>query len=546
MKGKLFIGCLLVLGLVVCGPPGCVHKKAKQEKDPFLTKWQTKAKVSKPASPKVRPPEEELVPGEVPAPEIEEPERALPKDPISLDMRGNTDVRVVLKAIAKSVGLNLVISENVKGTFTSSIQQVPWDQAFLSILSTLGLKHRWIGNIVNVYNVADVERQLRIEEAEKDITTSKPMIDRVVPVYFADAKEMSDTIVRLFGLETAKAAEEKKGRAKGSVVLDKHGNKLLIHDLSENVAKIERMIRQLDVPSKQVLIKAEIVEATRGIARDLGIQWGGMGMRGVGSRNHLWVTPGGLGAGSPTAAIPGDLRTGPGYTAATQATGLSGHGFGINFPGAGLTTGSPAALGLMFGQIGGNILEVQLKALQEARKVNIVSSPSITTMDGLKAIIESGRDVPYQSVDDSGQIKTEYKSAVLKLDVTPIVISEEVVKLDIELSKDEPDFTTTVQGNPLIIKKQAKTTLVLYSGETAVIAGLNTQTKRKSGSGIPWLSDVPILGWIFKESGRSEELDDLLVFVTPTILPLRDIRSNKEPVPGSFGPTDTQQEGPKP
>jgi type IV pilus assembly protein PilQ len=305
------------------------------------------------------------------------------------------------------------------------------------------------------------------------------------------------------------------------------------------------MIRQLDVPTSQVLIKAEIVEATRGTARDLGVQWGGMGMTGIRNKNNLWITPGGTGGASPNAANPGNIRAAPGYTS-VNTTGLSGQGFGINFPGTGLTTGTPASLGLMFGQIGGNILEMQLRALQEARKVNIVSSPSITTMDGLAAMIESGRDVPFQSVDDSGQIKTEYKSAVLKLDVTPHVISGEVLKLDLEVTKDEPDFTTTVQGNPLIVKKQAKTTLVLYSGETAVIAGLNTITNRKSDSGVPWFMEVPILGWLFKEKGTSEELDDLLVFVTPTILPQRGSQLQKGPVSGSLGRFNSPREGPNP
>jgi type IV pilus assembly protein PilQ len=167
--------------------------------------------------------------------------------------------------------------------------------------------------------------------------------------------------------------------------------------------------------------------------------------------------------------------------------------------------------------VGKSIIAAQLAALQSEGKVNILSSPSITTLDNQKAIIESGSEVPYQTVEN-GEVKIEYKKAVLSLEVTPHVIGENALKLNISTKKDELDFANAVQGQPAISTKKAETNVLLFDGQTTVIGGLSKEKTDKSESGLPWLKDIPILGYLFKGERTGNNMDEVLIFITPHIL----------------------------
>ena len=201
--------------------------------------------------------------------------------------------------------------------------------------------------------------------------------------------------------------------------------------------------------------------------------------------------------------------------------GISGQGFGVNFPVSSedmAAAGGVGALGLLFGKIGDKILEIQLTALQKEGKLNILSSPSITTIDNQTAIIESGREVPFQTVSAEGNIQIEWKKAVLKLEVTPHVIDGKMLKMKIVTNKDELDFTRTVSGNPIIITKKAETNLILLDGQTTVIGGLTKEKNSDSESGIPGIKDIPVLGHFFKTTSKGTEMEEVLIFITPHIL----------------------------
>ena len=193
-----------------------------------------------------------------------------------------------------------------------------------------------------------------------------------------------------------------------------------------------------------------------------------------------------------------------------------------NFP-AGLTATDVAGnlLGLDLGFIlesgSGNILSVQLQALEEEGQLNILSSPNITTLDNQQAFIESGRDVPYQSVEDD-EVKIEYKKAVLRLEVTPHVIDNDTIKMDIFVTKDDVDFANAVGNNPVIITKRAQTGVILFNGQTTVIGGLSKELTGEDEYGVPYLKDVPGLGKLFKGTNNSNGLEELLIFVTPHVL----------------------------
>jgi type IV pilus assembly protein PilQ len=191
-------------------------------------------------------------------------------------------------------------------------------------------------------------------------------------------------------------------------------------------------------------------------------------------------------------------------------------------------------LGLMFGTLGGNILEVQLNALQTEGKLNILSSPSITTLDNQKAFTENGAKVPYvtEEVSSTGAITraVKFEDVVLRLEITPHVIDGKNLKMKILVKKDEVDETEThkVQGNPRIIKKQTETSLIVQDGETIVISGLTKHKSQDSESGIPGLKDIPVLGWLFKGTSKSQSMEEVLIFITPTILPVQTAAVNPE------------------
>jgi type IV pilus assembly protein PilQ len=205
----------------------------------------------------------------------------------------------------------------------------------------------------------------------------------------------------------------------------------------------------------------------------------------------------------------------------------------IDFPvgDAAITTaGGVSALGLAFGTVGGNILEMQLTALQSKGKLNILSSPSITTLDNQMAFTENGERVPFVSYSDGDQ-EVSWEDAVLRLEITPHVIDGQTLKMKILVKKDEVDTSRTVAGNPFIIKKQTDTTLMVRDGETIVISGLSKQRNSSGDSGVPGLKDVPGLGYLFKADSRAETMEEVLIFITPRILK-PEVLSQKADAPG--------------
>ncbi|HDI78549.1 MAG TPA: type IV pilus secretin PilQ, partial [Desulfobacteraceae bacterium] len=256
----------------------------------------------------------------------------------------------------------------------------------------------------------------------------------------------------------------------------------------------------------QILIEANIVEANRETAKELGVQWGGL-YHNVGEDINYWITPG---------ASTGNISDRPLGEALDPTTGIA-----ANFP-ISKDISNPSeswfTIGYLSQKLGRYILNFQLQALQREGKLNILSSPSITTLDNHMALIESGVEVPVQTVSAEGNIEIEWKKAVLKLEVTPHVIGKEYIKLKIVTYKDELDFSNPVNNNPTIITKKAETNIILKDGQTAVIGGLSKETRTHSESGIPGLKDLPLLGSIFKSIGKSKTMEDILIFITPHII----------------------------
>ncbi|MEJ2169880.1 MAG: type IV pilus secretin PilQ [Desulfobacterales bacterium] len=477
---------------------GCSQNSGLKEiKDPFFEQWRVKAEESKGHSEVKSPPADEG-PFEITTKETAEkvePEvtKPLPTRKISLKMN-SIDVSVLLRALAKAADQNIILNEKVTGKININIHQAPWDEVFLGILRTTGLNYSWEGDILRIMTAEDLEADIRTRVRSRELKLAQPPLTRIVPVKFMEPNKLKDNLEKFVTVDG-------NGQQTGSILVDEHSNALIIQAIKSDMDNILAVIERLDRPTPQVLIEAYIVEANKDVARELGIQWGGVYAGKSGSK-HVYVT----GKQSGTEAIP--LEEGP-----IDVTS----GSVVNLPALPLAGFDPMTLGLIYTRVGEYLLSAQLSALQDQGKLHILSSPSITTLDNQNAYIESGQDVPYQSVED-GEVKVEYKKAVLRLDVTPHVIDNETLKMVIKVNKDEPDFSRTVLGNPTIITKKAETNVLQNDGQTIVIGGLSRETSSRSDTGTPFLEDIPGLGYLFKRKSSADQMEELLIFITPHIL----------------------------
>jgi type IV pilus assembly protein PilQ len=502
--------CFCLLALIFLF--GCANGLKNEKKDAFFEKWNTLAENSQGHSPSSKPKEintaEILKKKEISSSQYDEASmKKLPEEPINLTMR-QADLKAVLRAMAKSVGVNILVKNELKGEISVDFRGVPWDKAFTGLLRTYGLSYIWEDNIIRVMTIEDVELELKRKVQLRDIQWVEPLLEPVViNIDYADPKKLADMLQDLL-------TKDKENKPRGSVKLNEHSNALVISAMRDDLTKILPIIEKLDKPTPQILIKANIVETTKGVARDLGIMWGGYKKSPQGNDN-LYITGGATrsDASDNTKLVP----------VGNTAPGIGGEGMGVYFPASNLSDVAASSLALLFGKMGGNFLEVQLQALQNDNKLNILSSPSITTLDNQKAYTENGERVPYVTLSSTGgsaptQTST-FIDAVLRLEITPHVIDGKKLKMTILVKKDEVDTTRKDSlGDPYIIKKQTETALIVEDGETIVISGLTKHTNKKTGYGVPWLKDIPVLGWAFKSDSNSDSMEEVLIFITPHIL----------------------------
>ena len=464
---KLVLGVFTLIFLI-----NCSGDRISNKKDPGFEKWGIVAENSQGHSPAAEPKkinvadltEKQSSSASLAAANI----KKLPSTPINLTMR-QAELKAVLRAMAKAVNLNIMLKNDLKGEISVDFRGVPWDQAFAGLLRTHGLSYVWEGNILLVKTAEDIEQDLKRKVQLRDIQWVEPLLQPVViSIDYADAKKLMELLQDFL-------TRDKDGKPRGSVKIDEHSNSLVISAMRDDLAKMLPIIEKIDKPTAQILIKANIVETSKNVARDLGIKWGGYNKQTYGTDN-LIVTGG---SGVPVGGIGG------------TGTFPQRSGMGANFPagsaGAGILdplTGPLGTLGLMFGKIGGNLLEVELQALQKDSKINIISSPSITTLDNQLAFTENGKRVPFISTTTSNGTTTQtvtFENAVMRLEITPHVIDGKNLRMKILVQKDELDFSHAAQmlGNPIIIKKLTETSLIVQDGETTVsYTHLTLPTKR--------------------------------------------------------------------
>ncbi|MCK5206173.1 MAG: hypothetical protein KAR15_19965, partial [Desulfobacterales bacterium] len=447
----------VVISVLLVG--SCATPK-KEKQDPFFDKWKTKAETSKgisPATPKPLDEQPKVIKPKAPpkAAKIEEKkQKPLPTRTISLKMT-NIEVSVVLRALARAADQNIIVSQQVAGKININIAKAPWNQVFIGILRTHGLSYAWEGEIIRIMTADDMEEDIKRQARRRELKLIEPPLTRIVPIKFSSADKLKDNLEKFLTVD-------KDGKPIGSILVDDHTNSLIIQAIRNDMTSIVSVIEQLDKPTPQVLIEAYIVEANKDVARELGIQWGGL----VRTAKGAGV---GFGTGRDNQALGGTVDTAVNPTSGTV----------VDLPARSLSGFEPFSLGLVYQNIGDLLLTAQLSALQDKGKLNILSSPSITTLDNQTAYIESGQDIPFQTVED-GEVNVEYKKAVLSLRVTPHVIDNKTLKMYINVHKDEADFSQTVLGNPTIITKNAETNVIQMDGQTIVIGGLNKETTARS------------------------------------------------------------------
>ncbi len=503
------LGLFLLLVVLFAGCASTPKDNQEEEQRPFMAEWRELAEESRGESAPSREPEarEPSVFTGLEKMEDPEPEPELPRDKVSMKFRDD-DVRLVLRTLAAAAEQNMVMSGNVQGTMSIDLDDIPWNQAFLSVLSINGLTYSWQGDIIEVKSREDMERDLELERTQKE---SQPLQTTVVDINYAHIVDwgvgLGENGFRDIGigerdgdnldqLETRlQDLLDDISERPGHVFVDRENNALIVQATQEDTQRVLHVFRHLDRPRKQIHIEAKIVEATQRTARELGMRWSGR-----------YVTSG---AGMDDVGIIGDSQEPTDWWSSID-------------PRTGEDELGGLGLGVVSGEIGGNVLFAQLQALEEDGEVNILSSPSLTTMDNQTARTEHGEEVPYRTYtyhngtrqpDDVDEIE-----AGLALEVLPNVIDDQHLRMHIQVSKDEFDWTREVDGLPPIDTKRTETNTVVRSGDTIVISGLTKQTVEDLESGVPGLRNLPGLGWLFKGQDTREEMEEFMLFITPTIL----------------------------
>ena len=396
------------------------------------------------------------------------------------------DVRSVLQLIADFTNLNLVASDTVQGGITLRLQNVPWDQALDLVLKTKGLDKRKIGNVLLVAPADEIAARERQElESMKQIAELAPLRRELLQVNYAKAAD----IAKLFQSVTS---AETKADERGSITVDDRTNNIIAYQTQDRLDELRRIVSQLDIPVRQVMIEARIVEANVDYDKALGVRWGGSSNRSGGSN----ATVGGTGT----------------VTGANGVVSNSNSPF-VDLGAANATSG----IGIAF--VTDNVLlDLELSAMEKTGNGEIVSQPKVVTSDKETAKILKGTEVPYQEASSSGATSVSFKEASLSLEVTPQITPDNRIIMEVKVTKDEPDYINTVLGVPPIKKNEVNAKVLVADGETIVIGGVFSNTQSKIVDKVPFLGDVPYVGRLFRRDVVSEKKSELLVFLTPRIM----------------------------
>ncbi|MEZ0236806.1 type IV pilus secretin PilQ [Methylibium sp.] len=426
------------------------------------------------------------------------------------------EVRALLQVIADFTNFNVVTSDTVTGNVTLRLKDVPWDQALDIILQAKGLGVRKSGNVLWIAPKDEIATKEKLElESKAQIASLEPVRTQAFQLNYVKAEEVSKGLT---GQQAGQGGSGGQGGGsnnsrilspRGSIVYETRTNQLFVSDIPSKLEEVAQIIARIDIPVRQVLIEARIVEATDTFGRSLGAKLGAT----VAPSSKINAGIGGnyLGIGAATGQAPPINSSG--LTTGTPST----NSYFVNLPAVGQNGYDAATFAVsIFNSAMNRFLNLEISALEADGKGKIVSSPRVVTADQVKALIEQGTEIPYQTATSSGATAIQFRKATLKLEVIPQITPEGNIILDVDVNKDSPGATTA--AGILINTKHVKTQVLVDNGGTVVIGGIYEQTEQVDNTKVPLLGDVPVLGALFRSQTRTSNKTELLVFLTPKVV----------------------------
>ena len=468
------------------------------------------------------------------------PQRGYSGKPVTFNFQ-DVPVRTVLQLIAEESNLNVVASDSVQGNVTLRLVNVPWDQALDIVLRAKGMDKRQDGSVIWVAPQAELAKfEQEKEDARIAIENREDLVTDYVQINYHSASQIFKALTEAKGIGGgggggsggSSSSNEESGflSSRGRIVADERTNTLMISDIPKKIARMRELINVIDRPVDQVLIESRIVIATDTFARELGAKFGISGSRdnvffggNVGQNHDTLNSQVATNAANANAVrdwiIGGSVGPAPVPTASKIGDGLN-----WNLPVA--STSNPGSLALSILNAG-YLLDVELSAMQEESRGEVISNPRVVTTNQREALIKQGKEIGYVTISGGGAAggaatpNVQFKEVVLQLKVTPTITDDNRVFLNMEVKKDEVQRYITLAGYgeiPEINRREVNTAVLVEDGQTVVIGGVYEFTDRSSVSKVPFLGDVPFLGNLFKKRGRNKDKAELLVFVTPKVL----------------------------
>ncbi|MFV3316332.1 type IV pilus secretin PilQ [Pseudomonas sp. BNK-43-a] len=393
-------------------------------------------------------------------------------EPLSLNFQ-DVEVRAVLQVLADYTGINLVASDTVQGNITLRLHEVPWDQALELVLRSRGLAKREEGNVLLVAPAAELAEQSREARIDQALEAQlQPLHRELLPIHHADASDLAKLLLESL-------ADDEPAAGRGSLSVDSRTNTLIATQSAARLAELRQLVADLDVPVRQVMIEARIVEANVDYENVLGIRWGAkLGGMPARSGSELFVDLGAQGATS---------------------------GVGV---------------GVVRGDV---LLDLELSAMEKSGNGEVISQPKVVTADKETARILKGTEVPYQQSSKSGATSVAFREASLSLEVTPQITPDGKVIMAVRVTKDEPDYVNALNDVPPIRKNEVNAKVRVADGETIVIGGVYSTSHNNVVDKVPFLGDLPYVGRLFRRDVLQEKKSELLVFLTPRIMSDRAI-----------------------
>ncbi len=435
---------------------------------------------------------------------------------ISLDFQ-DVEVRTILQILSKESGINIVASDTVNGKMTLSLKDVPWDQALDLVMQARNLDMRRQGNIINIAPRDELlAKDKAFLQAEKEIAELGPLLSQTFQLKYKNVEEFRK-ILRIEENGSTNNSNNNRNTLlsnRGSALIDPATNTLIITDNHSVIEKFRKLINELDVPTRQVMVEARIVEADEGFSRDLGVKFGYTGVKGRNTWGSSWsnaVDNTGT-AYNNNVAVANAVLSGSATIPSLTALEMSPN---ISLP----TTNAATTSIALVRSFASGALGLELAAAEGQNKSKTISNPRVLTQDRKEATIESGTEIPYQEATSSGATSVSFKKAVLGLTVTPNITPDGQIIMTVKINKDTPQNCTVDSLSTMCIStKSLNTQAMVEDGGTLIVGGIYEEENSNTVNKVPLLGDIPVVGNLFKSRSRNEARRELLVFITPRIM----------------------------